>query len=135
QKDVEEMIGEIKGKILIRGFRGKPPLDEKSFIQTLLKIGQLGIDAAGLYESMDFNPLLLTRQETVALDAKVILTKDAMEAVKSRFKNPEDPLKMVIVRDMWLTGFDAPCAHTMYVDKIMKGHNLMQAIARVNRVF
>ncbi|MBD1261997.1 type I restriction endonuclease subunit R [Maribacter polysiphoniae] len=62
-------------------------------------------------------------------------TKDAMEAVKTRFKNPEDPLKMVIVRDMWLTGFDAPCAHTMYVDKIMKGHNLMQAIARVNRVF
>jgi type I restriction enzyme R subunit len=62
-------------------------------------------------------------------------TKDAMEAVKSRFKNPDDALKMVIVRDMWLTGFDAPCAHTMYVDKIMKGHNLMQAIARVNRVF
>ena len=62
-------------------------------------------------------------------------TKEAMEAVKSRFKNPEDPLKMVIVRDMWLTGFDAPCAHTMYLDKIMKGHNLMQAIARVNRVF
>jgi len=64
-----------------------------------------------------------------------VRTKDAMEAVKQRFKNPEDPLKMVIVRDMWLTGFDAPCAHTMYVDKIMKGHNLMQAIARVNRVF
>lgn len=62
-------------------------------------------------------------------------TKNAMEAIKSRFRNPEDPLKMVIVRDMWLTGFDAPCAHTMYVDKIMKGHNLMQAIARVNRVF
>jgi 3-hydroxypropionyl-CoA synthetase (ADP-forming) len=79
QKDVEEMIGEIKGKILIRGFRGRPPLDEKSFIQALLKIGQLGIDAAGLYESMDFNPLLLTRQETVALDAKIILAKDAME--------------------------------------------------------
>lgn len=62
-------------------------------------------------------------------------TKDAMEAVKQRFKNPDDPLKLVIVRDMWLTGFDAPCAHTMYVDKVMKGHNLMQAIARVNRVF
>lgn len=62
-------------------------------------------------------------------------TKNAMEAIKSRFRNPEDPLKIVIVRDMWLTGFDAPCAHTMYVDKIMKGHNLMQAIARVNRVF
>ncbi len=64
-----------------------------------------------------------------------IRTKDAMEAVKKRFRTPEDPLKIVIVRDMWLTGFDAPCAHTMYVDKIMKGHNLMQAIARVNRVF
>lgn len=62
-------------------------------------------------------------------------TKDAMESIKKRFRNPDDPLKMVIVRDMWLTGFDAPCAHTMYVDKIMKGHNLMQAIARVNRVF
>lgn len=64
-----------------------------------------------------------------------IRTKDAMEAIKKPFRTPEDPLKLVIVRDMWLTGFDAPCAHTMYVDKIMKGHNLMQAIARVNRVF
>ncbi|MCB0797672.1 MAG: type I restriction endonuclease subunit R [Chitinophagales bacterium] len=62
-------------------------------------------------------------------------TKESMEAVKKRFRNPDDPLKMVIVRDMWLTGFDAPCVHTMYVDKIMKGHNLMQAIARVNRIF
>lgn len=50
-------------------------------------------------------------------------------------KDVNDPLKIVIVRDMWLTGFDAPCLHTMYVDKPMKGHNLMQAIARVNRVF
>lgn len=64
-----------------------------------------------------------------------VRTKDAMDAIKKRFRTPEDPLKIVIVRDMWLTGFDAPCAHTMYVDKIMKGHNLMQAIARVNRVF
>src|SRR5690606_2659533 len=64
-----------------------------------------------------------------------IRTKDAMEAIKKRFRTPEDPLQIGIVRDMWLTGFDAPCAHTMYVDKIMKGHNLMQAIARVNRVF
>ena len=50
-------------------------------------------------------------------------------------KDPDDPFKIVIVRDMWLTGFDAPCLHTMYVDKPMRGHNLMQAIARVNRVF
>ena len=52
-----------------------------------------------------------------------------------RFKNPNDPFKIVIVRDMWLTGFDVPCLHTMYVDKPMRGHGLMQAIARVNRVF
>jgi type I restriction enzyme R subunit len=52
-----------------------------------------------------------------------------------RFKNSADPLKLVIVRDMWLTGFDVPCLHTMYVDKPMQGHGLMQAIARVNRVF
>lgn len=64
-----------------------------------------------------------------------VRTKDNMKAIKKRFRNPEDPLQMVIVRDMWLTGFDAPCINTMYVDKIMKGHNLMQAIARVNRVF
>lgn len=64
-----------------------------------------------------------------------VRTTQSMKAIKKRFRDPDDPLKMVIVRDMWLTGFDAPCAHTMYVDKIMKGHNLMQAIARVNRVF
>lgn len=55
--------------------------------------------------------------------------------LEKRFKDPKDPLQLVIVRDMWLTGFDAPCVHTLYVDKPMKGHNLMQAIARVNRVF
>ena len=55
--------------------------------------------------------------------------------LEKRFKDPNDELKLVIVRDMWLTGFDAPCVHTLYVDKPMKGHNLMQAIARVNRVF
>ena len=60
---------------------------------------------------------------------------DTKKRLEKRFKDPTDPLKLVIVRDMWLTGFDAPCAHTMYVDKPMRGHNLMQAIARVNRVF
>ena len=62
-------------------------------------------------------------------------TKRAKKRLEKRFKDPADPLKIVIVRDMWLTGFDAPCCHTMYVDKPMAGHNLMQAIARVNRVF
>lgn len=64
-----------------------------------------------------------------------VFTKSQKKRLEKRFKAPGDPLKMVIVRDMWLTGFDAPCCHTMYVDKPMSGHNLMQAIARVNRVF
>jgi type I restriction enzyme, R subunit len=61
--------------------------------------------------------------------------KPRREALAKRFRDPHDPLRMVIVRDMWLTGFDAPSLHTMYVDKPMRGHGLMQAIARVNRVF
>ena len=64
-----------------------------------------------------------------------IRNKPRRAALADRFKNPEDPFKLVIVRDMWLTGFDAPSLHTMYVDKPMRGHGLMQAIARVNRVF
>ena len=64
-----------------------------------------------------------------------IRNKPRREALAKRFKDPADPFKIVIVRDMWLTGFDAPCLHTMYVDKPMRGHGLMQAIARVNRVF
>jgi type I restriction enzyme R subunit len=64
-----------------------------------------------------------------------IRSKSRREALGERFKKPEDPLELVIVRDMWLTGFDAPCMHTMYLDKPMQGHNLMQAIARVNRAF
>ena len=64
-----------------------------------------------------------------------IYSSQVKKRLEKRFKDPTDPLRIVIVRDMWLTGFDAPCVHTMYVDKPMKGHNLMQAIARVNRVF
>jgi type I restriction enzyme, R subunit len=64
-----------------------------------------------------------------------IRNKPRRESLANRFRDPADPLRMVLVRDMWLTGFDAPSLHTMYVDKPMKGHGLMQAIARVNRVF
>lgn len=64
-----------------------------------------------------------------------IYNKETKKLFERRFKDINDPLKLVIVRDMWLTGFDAPNCHTMYIDKPMKGHNLMQAIARVNRVF
>lgn len=62
-------------------------------------------------------------------------SKARRDLIAKRARDPNDPLKLVIVRDMWLTGFDAPCMHTMYIDKPMHGHGLMQAIARVNRVF
>ncbi len=62
-------------------------------------------------------------------------TKQQRRRISDRFKNPTDELQIVIVCDMWLTGFDVPCLHTMYLDKPMKGHALMQAIARVNRVY
>jgi type I restriction enzyme R subunit len=64
-----------------------------------------------------------------------VYSKQIKKDLEKRFKDPDDPLQLVIVRDMWLTGFDVPCLHTLYIDKPMQGHNLMQAIARVNRVF
>jgi type I restriction enzyme R subunit len=64
-----------------------------------------------------------------------VRNKPRRKEIGNRMKNPADELKLVIVRDMWLTGFDVPCLHTMYIDKPMRGHTLMQAIARVNRVF
>jgi type I restriction enzyme, R subunit len=67
--------------------------------------------------------------------AKHHTTKQQRKILADRMKDTEDELKLVIVRDMWLTGFDAPSLHTLYIDKSMKGHNLMQAIARVNRVY
>lgn len=67
--------------------------------------------------------------------AKHYTTKQQRRELSDRMKDPDDEMKIVIVRDMWLTGFDAPCLNTMYIDKPMRGHNLMQAIARVNRVF
>ena len=97
-----------------------------------------------------YNALIQLRPEWAQDTLKVVMTgsaddgpdwqphirsKDARRKLANRFKAPADPFKIVIVRDMWLTGFDAPCLHTMYADKPMRGHGLMQAIARVNRVF
>lgn len=80
--------------------------------------------------------VIMTGSSSDALKMQAhIRNKPRRKAIGDRLKNPNDPLKLVIVRDMWLTGFDAPCLHTLYVDKPMRGHNLMQAIARVNRVF
>ena len=97
-----------------------------------------------------YNALIQLRPEWAQDTLKVVMTgsaddgpdwqphirsKEARRKLANRFKVPADAFKIVIVRDMWLTGFDAPCLHTMYADKPMRGHGLMQAIARVNRVF
>jgi type I restriction enzyme R subunit len=80
--------------------------------------------------------VIMTGSSSDALNMQPhIRNKQRRKAIGDRLKNPVDSLKLVIVRDMWLTGFDAPCLHTLYVDKPMRGHSLMQAIARVNRVF
>ena len=80
--------------------------------------------------------IVMTGSATDPVDWQVhIRNKPRREALAKRFRDPADPFRIAIVRDMWLTGFDAPSLHTMYVDKPMRGHGLMQAIARVNRVF
>jgi len=80
--------------------------------------------------------IVMTGNATDPLDWQGhIRNKPRREELAKRFKNPDDPFKVVIVRDMWLTGFDVPPLHTMYIDKPMQGHGLMQAIARVNRVY
>ena len=97
-----------------------------------------------------YDALIKIRPEWAAETLKIVMTgsaedgptwqshignKEKRRKLANRFKDAKDPFKIVIVRDMWLTGFDAPCLHTMYADKPMQGHGLMQAIARVNRVF
>ena len=77
----------------------------------------------------------LTKDPKEWSEAGHITTKEKRDKIKDRMKDPDDPLKIVIVRDMWLTGTDIQCLHTLYIDKPMRGHTLMQAIARVNRVF
>ena len=80
--------------------------------------------------------VVMTGSATDPLDWQPhIRNKPRREALANRFRDPNDPFKMVLVRDMWLTGFDAPSLHTMYLDKPMRGHGLMQTISRVNRVF
>ncbi|MFO1077126.1 MAG: type I restriction endonuclease subunit R [Planctomycetota bacterium] len=98
--------------------------------------GQAG-DRSSHY-SPDDGSIRIVMTGSAADDARLrphIYNAGAKKRLEKRFKDPKDPLKIVIVRDMWLTGFDVPCLHTMYVDKPMREHNLMQAIARVNRVF
>ncbi len=96
----------------------------------------LAAEPSSEYESRSQIEIVMTGSASDPIDWQPhIHPKRVREQLAKRFKDPKDPLKLVIVRDMRLTGFDAPCMHTMYVDKPMGGHNLMQAIARVNRVF
>ena len=83
-------------------------------------------------DKMEFDP---EDPDSLVIPAYNRTNKEDRRVLAERMKEPRDPLKLVIVRDMWLTGFDAPCLHTLYIDKLMKRHTLMQAIARVNRVF
>ena len=83
RRDVEEMIEEIRGKMLIRGFRGQAPLDEEALVQTLVAIGRFGMDASGLYTSVDFNPVVLSASGAAAVDAKIILAAAAAETTIS----------------------------------------------------
>ena len=88
------------------------------------------------YDSMGEIKVVMTGSASDPLDWQPhIRNKSGREELAQRFRDANDPLRIVLVRDMWLTGFDAPCLHTMYVDKPMRDHGLMQAIARVNRVF
>jgi len=83
-------------------------------------------------DKMEFDP---EDPESLVIPAYHRTNKEDRRLLSDRMKDPQNSLKLVIVRDMWLTGFDVPCLHTLYIDKLMKGHTLMQAIARVNRVF
>ncbi len=83
-------------------------------------------------DKMEFDP---EDPASLVIPAHHRTNKESRAVLAERMKAPQDPLKLVIVRDMWLTGFDVPCLHTLYIDKLMKRHTLMQAIARVNRVF
>ncbi|MDP3030137.1 MAG: HsdR family type I site-specific deoxyribonuclease, partial [Deltaproteobacteria bacterium] len=83
-------------------------------------------------DKMEFDP---EDPDSLVIPAYHRTNKEDRRLLSDRMKDPQDSLKLVIVRDMWLTGFDVPCLHTLYIDKLMKRHTLMQAIARVNRVF
>jgi len=115
-KKLTELKPEWKAPLLKRK-QGKGEIDYEDPAQGAIKVIMTGSAS----DKLHFQPH--------------IYNKTTKKLIEKRFKDENDPLKIVIVRDMWLTGFDVPPAHTMYIDKPMKGHNLMQAITRVNRVF
>ena len=112
-------------------------LEGKAMIVVMSR--QIAVDLYNIIKNIPNAPEITCVMTTNSSDSEAFnefkRNKKEQKEIEKRFKDPNDSLKIVIVRDMWLTGFDVPCLHTMYIDKPMKGHNLMQAIARVNRVF
>lgn len=134
----DERVAEVAKDILQHYLKRSESLDGKAMIVCMSRRNCVKMFNA--ITQLDGCPeVAVIMTSNIAKDPKEwsphVRTKDQMEAVKARFKDPDDPLKIVIVRDMWLTGFDNPPLHTLYVDKIMTGHNLIQAINRVATVF
>ncbi|MEK7224684.1 MAG: type I restriction endonuclease subunit R, partial [Bacteroidota bacterium] len=134
----DERVAEVSKDILKHYTKRNESLDGKAMIVCMSRRNCVKMYNA--ITSLEGCPeVAVVMTSNIAKDPKDwsphIRTKEQMEAVKARFKDPDDPLKIVIVRDMWLTGFDNPPLHTMYVDKIMTGHNLIQAINRVATIF
>ncbi|KXB07065.1 DEAD/DEAH box helicase [candidate division MSBL1 archaeon SCGC-AAA382A20] len=126
----EERLKQLEGKGLIVG------MSRRICVELYNKITKLRPEWHGEEDGDGEIKVVMSGSASDPVDwQQHIRNKARREMIAKRFKDPEDPLKLVIVRDMWLTGFDCPPLHTMYVDKPMSGHNLMQAIARVNRVF
>jgi type I restriction enzyme, R subunit len=128
--DLPEVIAMREGKGMVVGMSRRICVDLYNAIIKLRPEWHSEDDKRGVIK------IVMTGNATDPLDwQQHVRTKARREDLAKRFKNADDPFKIVIVRDMWLTGFDVPPLHTMYIDKPMQGHGLMQAIARVNRVY
>ena len=126
----EDRLAVMDGKAMVVTMSRRIAVDLYREIAMLRPDWVVDDDAGGALK------VVMTGSATDPLDWQPhIRNKGRREALAARFRDPADPFRVVIVRDMWLTGFDAPSLHTMYLDKPMRGHGLMQAIARVNRVF
>ena len=134
----DERVAKVSKDILKHYLKRNESLDGKAMIVCMSRRNCVKMYNA-LTQQQDCPEVAVIMTSNIAKDPKAwsphIRTKEQMEAVKARFKDPDDTMKIVIVRDMWLTGFDNPPLHTMYVDKVMTGHNLIQAINRVATVF
>lgn len=139
--NLEKVVGTKKrlekiGNDIVRDFNDRG-VEGKAMVVAMSR--RIAVDLYNIMKSLPEAPQMTVVITTSSSDGpeydEFKRNKTQQREVEKKFKDPKDSLKIVIVRDMWLTGFDIPCLHTMYIDKPMKDHNLMQAIARVNRVF